>query len=57
MNSFDSKRGRKYTVLLSLGKRAKNYFDTEKGKSDDPAAMRGSNQRTLYHSFAAPAPK
>ena len=56
MNSFDSKRGRKNTVL-ALGKRAKNYFDTEKGKSDDPAAMRGSNQRTLYHSFAAPAPK
>ena len=55
MNSFDGVKERRDTIL-ALGKRARTYFDTEKGKSDDPAAKPARNQRTLFHSFAAPAP-
>ena len=55
MNSFNGVKGKRDTIL-ALGKRAKNYFDTEKGKSDDPAGKPARNQRTLFHSFAAPAP-
>ena len=55
MDSFDGKKGRKETVL-ALGKRAKTHFDTDKGKSEYPAAMQGSNQHTLFQSFHAPTP-
>ena len=56
MNSFDGVKGRRDTIL-ALGKRTRTYFDTEKGKLDDPAATPGSNQCTLFPSFPAPAPK